>query len=190
MRSLAVARGALFVALPFVVYFALQRFEPRVVGLALLALLLTRLPRRMLTAVWAAGWRALLAAGSVLAIAALLWLANDPAWVRSYPVVINALLFTAFALSLARPPSVVERIARLRHGTLPPEAVAYTRRVTQLWCAFFAANGAIAAWTAFAASPEIWVLYNGLVAYLLIGALFAGEWTYRRLRFGARAGGR
>ena len=58
--------------------------------------------------------------------------------------------------------------------------MAYTRRVTQAWCLFFALNGVVALATALAASDEVWMLYNGLVAYGLIGAMFAGEWLIRR----------
>jgi uncharacterized membrane protein len=45
---------------------------------------------------------------------------------------------------------------------------------------FLGINGALAVYTAFYASREIWALYNGFVAYLLMGALFAGEWLVRR----------
>ena len=56
----------------------------------------------------------------------------------------------------------------------------YTRRVTLAWCAFFVVNGAIAAWTAVYSSREAWVLYNGVIAYLAMGTLFAGERLLRR----------
>jgi uncharacterized membrane protein len=53
--------------------------------------------------------------------------------------------------------------------------------VTQLWCAFFIANGAVAIYTALFGSRDDWALYNGLIAYLLMGGLFGGEWLYRSL---------
>lgn len=180
-------RGVLFAALPFLAYFALQHFQPRVVALLLLALLLLREPGKTFDFLRRAGRRAVLPAAALLALAALLWRGNDPIWVLCYPVFMNALMLGLFAASLWNPPSAVERLARLRHPDLPPESVAYTRQVTRIWCGFFTANGGIAAWTAFAASREAWVLYNGLIAYLLMGALFAGEWLYRRRRFGAEA---
>jgi len=61
--------------------------------------------------------------------------------------------------------------------------VRYTRQVTRIWCAFFAVNALIAAWTALWATREVWALYNGFFAYLAMGALFAGEWILRRRRF-------
>ena len=44
-------------------------------------------------------------------------------------------------------------------------------------------NGAL--YTALYADMKIWALYNGLIAYLLMGALFAGEYLVR-LRVKAR----
>ncbi|MDP2832980.1 MAG: hypothetical protein Q8Q28_06760 [Pseudomonadota bacterium] len=177
---LPLLRGLLFAVLPFLVYFALQHFQPREVAAALLALILLRAPGKVLDFLRRLGARAILPMLAVPALAALLWHSNDPVWVLSYPVFMNALMFSLFAASLLHPPSAIERLARLRHPDLPPEGVTYTRRVTQVWCGFFVVNGSIAAWTAFAATREIWVLYNGLISYLLMGALFAGEWLYRR----------
>ncbi|MCM2209714.1 hypothetical protein MYF61_29305, partial [Klebsiella quasipneumoniae] len=81
-----------------------------------------------------------------------------------------------FGWTLRYPPTLVERLARMREPDLPPSGVAYTRRVTQAWCVFFVCNGTIATITAFAANDRVWALYNGAIAYGLIGAMFAGEW--------------
>jgi uncharacterized membrane protein len=182
-----VLRSVMFAALPFLIYYALQHFQSRTVGLMLLALLLLRAPGKTLNFLRNLGLRAILPAAAFLGVMALLWRSNDPVWVLIYPVFMNVAMLVLFAGSLLKPPSVIERLARLRHPDLPPEGVSYTRRVTQVWCGFFVINGGIAAWTAFAASRETWVLYNGLIAYLLMGALFGGEWLFRRWRFGAEA---
>jgi uncharacterized membrane protein len=84
-----------------------------------------------------------------------------------------------FSWSLLSPPSLIERLARIQHPDLPPEGVIYTRRVTQIWCVFFIVNGSIALVTALWSSFEIWSLYNGLIAYLLMGILFIGEYIVR-----------
>ncbi len=96
-----------------------------------------------------------------------------------YPVLVNSALFVLFTVSLVRPPSVIERIARLRDPELPPAAVVYTRRVTIVWTVFFALNGATALYTALFTPLETWALYNGLIAYVLIGTLFAVEFAIR-----------
>jgi uncharacterized membrane protein len=63
---------------------------------------------------------------------------------------------------------------------LPIAAIAYTRKVTIAWSLFFAVNGLIAWYTAVFASFDTWALYNGAVAYVLIGLMFTAEWLIRR----------
>ncbi|WP_233575469.1 hypothetical protein [Noviherbaspirillum saxi] len=104
---------------------------------------------------------------------------------KLYPVLVNAVMLGMFAYSLAMPPTFIERIARIKEPDLPSIAVAYTRRVTQVWCLFFLVNGSIALLTAVWASPATWSLYNGVIAYVLMGLLFAGEYLVR-LRFKRR----
>ena len=65
-----------------------------------------------------------------------------------YPAIVNGVLLVVFGGSVLYPPTVVERIARLREGALPAEAVRYTRRVTIAWVVFFVSNGGIALYTA------------------------------------------
>jgi uncharacterized membrane protein len=98
---------------------------------------------------------------------------------KLYPVLVNAALLGVFAYSLISPPSMIERFARIREPNLPTRAISYARRVTQVWCMFFAANGVIALMTALWASSATWTLYNGLIAYLMMGLLFAGEYVVR-----------
>jgi uncharacterized membrane protein len=75
---------------------------------------------------------------------------------------------------------MVERIARLHQPDLPTDATPYLRNVTRVWIAFFVFNGAAGLATALWASREVWSLYNGGIAYVLIGLLFAAEWLWRR----------
>ena len=89
-------------------------------------------------------------------------------------------LLAFFALSLWQGPPVVERLARLQEPELDARAIAYTRRVTQVWCAFFLLNGGVALATALWASDATWALYNGLIAYGLMGALMGVEWLVRQ----------
>lgn len=98
---------------------------------------------------------------------------------KLYPVLVNAALLGVFAHSLISPPSMIEQFARIGEPNLPTRAIRYTRRVTQVWCIFFAANGLVALITALWASSATWTLYNGLIAYLMMGLLFAGEYIVR-----------
>ena len=99
--------------------------------------------------------------------------------VRLYPVLMNGAMLAAFAHSLWRPPSMIERFARIAEPELPETGVRYTRAVTWVWVGFFVLNGAIALWTALFAQWGTWALYNGGIAYGAMGALFVGEWAAR-----------
>jgi uncharacterized membrane protein len=170
-------------AYPLLVFLTLQYLQPRMVGLAFVAVLLWRQRAK-----GAALWQGLAGAQKGVALGLLLFsLAvtafNSEALLKLMPVAISAAMLFLFGYSLVRTPSMIERFARLSRPDLPEEGVRYTRRVTWLWCGFFVFNGAIAAWTAQAASRGAWALYNGLISYLLMGCLFAGEWLYRRWRY-------
>jgi len=58
--------------------------------------------------------------------------------------------------------------------------VRYTRKVTVVWCVFFVLNGGAAAYTATSSSDATWALYNGLIAYVLMGCLMGTEWCVRQ----------
>ena len=96
-----------------------------------------------------------------------------------YPVVVNAVMLAVFGGSLWSAMPIVERLARLQEPDLPEKGVRYTRHVTQIWCGFFIINGGIALFTALYADMSLWTAWNGIIAYLLIGFLTAGEWLIR-----------
>lgn len=151
----------------------LGRFEPRWLAVLLCALALLRAfaTRERI-------WLFAAAGTALLALWATAFNASLP--LKLYPALVNAAMLLLFGLSLRFPPTVVERLARLQEPDLPPEAVGYTRRVTQMWCGFFILNGGIAVITALWSSERVWALYNGLIAYVLMGTLFAGEWLVRQ----------
>ncbi|WP_416192504.1 hypothetical protein [Neisseria sp. CCUG12390] len=97
-----------------------------------------------------------------------------------YPVAISLLLLAVFVASLFSGQSAIERLARLQQPDLPPEGVAYTRKVTQIWCGFFVFNAAAAALLAASDQHDWWAVYTGIVSYILMGALLGGEWVYRK----------
>jgi uncharacterized membrane protein len=55
----------------------------------------------------------------------------------------------------------------------------YCREVTKVWCAFFLVNSLVSSWTVFFESLDMWMLYNGFIAYIAIGALFVIEYFVR-----------
>ena len=116
---------------------------------------------------------------SVAAAVGLTALYDRELSVRLYPAFMNAAMLFAFASTLWRGPSMIERFARLMEPDLPASGVRYTRIVTGIWAGFFLINGAIAVWTAVFASWATWTFYNGLVAYIGIAVLSVGELLVR-----------
>ncbi len=180
MRLKSLLRALSWLGYPLLILFGVRVAEPRYVAVMLAAVLLFR--RSGEAARLMAGLsvfdRAVLA--GLIGLAGAVALTNSEWLLRFYPAAMNSGFLLIFAVSLVRPPSMVERFARLREPQLPPRAIPYTRRVTQWWCVFFVVNGAVALYTAIWASRELWALYNGFIAYLLMAALFGGEWLYRR----------
>lgn len=98
-----------------------------------------------------------------------------------YPVLVNLMMLAVFGGSLFAGQTVIEKLARLQQPDLPEKAVRYTRRVTQVWCVFFIINGTLAALLVRLGRYDWWAVYTGVIAYVLMGMLFAGEWLYRKL---------
>jgi len=166
---------------PMVIFFGLRIAEPRHVALVLVAVLLMRRGRQATRLLASLSRIDLAILGGLLLLAGTTAATNSELLLRLYPAAVNLGMLLLFGSSLLAPPSMVERFARLGEPDLPEAAIAYTRCVTQVWCVFCVANGAVATYTALYASRDDWALYNGFIAYLLMGALFAGEWIYRRL---------
>ena len=167
--------GALTLLYPVLIYFGLAHLRPGVFA-ALLAVLVLLRPAGLSSA---ERKRALLPVVIVLCYATLVAILDSALLLRFYPVLMNLLMLAAFSYSLFGDMPMIERIARARGMEITPLAKAYVRRVTQLWCGFFVLNAAIAAYTALHSSWEIWTLYNGFIAYLLVGLLIVGELVFR-----------
>ncbi len=170
----------LLIAYPFLVYFGLQYLEPRYLGLLILALLLMRFLVAHKQLDRTKQLIPVTIAGSALGI--MILILNSSMLVRFNPVLINLMLLLLFAGTLIKPPSMIERFARLAEPYLPEEAIIYTRNVTIVWCIFFVFNAIVAAITTFYATLEIWTLYNGLIAYLLMATIFIIEYAVRQVK--------
>jgi uncharacterized membrane protein len=187
-QLVAVVLGIGVVAYPVAVYAGLTRTGPRTAALLLLLLFVpaaglrvARLKSEKLTTL------ALLplVTVSLLFVSALL---DRGGYILAVPAVMNLLLLVTFGSTLRYGPPMIERFARLKEPDLSDEKVRWCRAWTLVWCAFFVVNGSTAALLAGFAPLEVWTAYTGLVAYALMGLLFAVEWTLRRLRFGASVG--
>jgi uncharacterized membrane protein len=190
----SVLRGTLNVATklayPLVILCAWHWDAPRYIGCLLFVLLW--LQRWTGTGAVAASLRKLTpvdwCVAAVLSVAsAAIVLTNSERLLRLYPSLVNLGLLVVFSATLVRGPSMVEKFARLHNPDPTPQIVRYTRRVTQMWCVFFLLNSVFSVYTALCWRRENWSLYNGALAYGLIGLLLVGEIAWRHLVMQPRA---
>lgn len=127
----------------------------------------------------------LLAAGALIALVAAAVLYAPPLLLFAPPVAINAALAAFFGASLrpGREPVINVFARHEQGGTLPPDLARHARLVTWLWTLLLAAMAAAALALAAFAPLELWSLFANVGVYLLLAALFIGEYCYRRLRY-------
>ncbi|HED2273991.1 TPA: hypothetical protein R4Y08_002747 [Klebsiella quasipneumoniae subsp. quasipneumoniae] len=182
IRSLPVVpllTGILLLAWPFIIWFGLAHnsLQGLLPLMALMLFLRFRQTRRRAGAL-SVVTQIVAVAGMTLCIAS--YLLKTHQLLLFYPVVVNSVMLAVFGGSLWSTMPIIERLARLREPDLPERAVRYTRRVTQIWCAFFIINGGIALFTALYGDLSLWAAWNGMISYLLMGTLMAGEWLVRQ----------
>lgn len=172
--------AAMLLAYPLLVYFGLSQLDLRVLALILIVFGIARVVGILRTESNAPlRTQMIFAAFAMIVVALGSFIFDSADALLFYPVIVNGLLLVLFAASLRKPPSMIERLARLSESDLPPEGVSYTRKVTVVWCGFFVVNGLIALYTALAGDMDMWAFYNGFFSYLLIGLLFGGEYLVR-----------
>ncbi len=173
---------SVFLALiyPLAVYFGLNYFEPRYLAIFLgLILLLRIIPGNSIQKIGNKNQH-LIVTLIIVAIIILALINNSLSGLKLYPAIISFSLLSVFGFSLFKPPTTIERIARLQEPDLSEKGVIYTREVTKIWCVFLFLNGCIALYTAFYTSLSVWTLYNGLISYLIMGSIFVVEMIYRK----------
>lgn len=177
--------GIAVIGYPVLVYFGLTRWSPRVLALVLICILVPAVVIRLRGSQRGA-MRGLASIPLVTVVALVLAAVLDSSgYVLMVPVAINSVLLIAFGGTLrAGSIPMIERFARLQVEELSLEQRAWCRMWTWLWCGFFVVNGCVALGLALAAPLSWWAVYNGLIAYALIGVMFASEWVLRRRRFG------
>ena len=198
-------RLLLAAAYPFLAHAASARGEPRLAALALfdivLILLLAPLLHRR-----AGAWAALAAIGGVL------WWTRDLAALQLplllVPVLFMGLVAWFFARTLRRGRvPLISRIVSALEGVDParlePALQRYTRRLTALWAVALAVLAAVNLVLALVAVPRgigatlgwplpftvteaQWSWFANWLNYGLMGALFVGEYLYRKRRFPGR----
>lgn len=164
----------LFLLYPFIVGYSLAHGHFIWVSALLVLLGGSRLFLKKSDLMWPLTWFAIICGGLSLIL-------KDHAWLKLYPVFMSVGALIIFATTLIKPPSMIERFARLVEPDLPASGVIWTKNVTIVWCGFFILNACIALYTVLFSSTQMWVLYNGFISYLLMGLLFAGEFVLRKI---------
>ena len=124
-------------------------------------------------------WIAALVAIAVVFIVAPALLVFAP------PAAIN-LAFAVFfggTLSAGSEPRIARYARRERGAPLPDDLARYTRALTWIWTIWFVAAAAIGVALAAFASLETWSAFANIASYVVVAALFVGEYAYRRVRF-------
>lgn len=165
--------------------FALLLLIDHVPGFVLIALFATIAGARILLLDNLSGRQRLAATAIVLifCLGAFIAARIDPdlSWLRSYPVLISLAIATWFATTLFQAEPATTRLARLAGMDVPAHRTRYMRVLTGIWMVFLLANAGISGYTAVAGSTSAWALYNGVISYVLMGLLFAGEYLVRQI---------
>jgi uncharacterized membrane protein len=180
--ALVVAATVLSIGYPFAVYFARDAVSARSFVLAAVALVAVRVVTARSQV--ARAWRLPLLLMTFVLIASTLLDAEIAD--KAYPTLMSLAAALVFGWSLYHPPSLIETFARLRRPNLPPTAIDYCRKVTVTWTVWLVINAAIAATLAIWGSLASWTIWTGLLSYLAMGLLFAGEIACRYLILGHR----
>jgi uncharacterized membrane protein len=101
---------------------------------------------------------------------------------RVTPFAVSLTFIAMFASSLKTTP-IIERFARLQKPDLPPDHVAYCRSLTKVWVGVLGANSVLLLVASMIEDKALWTELVGPVSYGMIGAVFAGEYIYRKRRF-------
>jgi uncharacterized membrane protein len=194
-RVITLLSAPLVIGYPVVVYYSLQHYSARGAALVLLVGLTPMVWRfaRARTAIAATrsasgaassrrSWAAL---GPIAAVVLVLAasLTNSVRSLLLVPICINGALLLSFGLTLFEERSLIERFARLQHDDLTPRERRWCRTWTLIWSSFFAFNIVLAVLFAATQSLAWWTFYNGLLAYVVMGLLFATEYIVRKYRF-------
>ncbi len=129
--------------------------------------------------------RALLGVFVVLVLISIPFISEKFSFVKLYPVLVNGIMLCVFGGTFLFPPVMIFRFAvavdkSIKGSPNEKRVEVYCRKVTLVWCCFFAVNGSIALVTALWLPNSVWALYNGCIAYIAMGLLFAGELVVRK----------
>jgi uncharacterized membrane protein len=125
---------------------------------------------------------ALLIAAPLIVISAAAQLAQPLVFLP--PAALNLTVAVLFARTLrSGHEPLISTFARIERGRLEPDLARYTRRLTQVWAAFFVVAAAVSTLLALFATPIVWGWFVAVGNHVAVALLFLGEYLFRRWRF-------
>jgi uncharacterized membrane protein len=183
--------GLALLVYPWAIDAALARFGVRPVAALLLVLTLAggALPRRAAPARLIDLPRVPGFPGAIALLIAAALATGDVRCLFLVPAAVYLWLALLSAASLREPVSLIERAARFIQPRAPEFIRPYCRKVTALWCAFFAVTAAIIAWLVAAGAVDARRAFSSWGLWLPVGALSLVEYVVRKTWFRYYAGG-
>lgn len=167
--------GLATIIYPFFIYYGLSEYGPSVFALILFVLMVIRVVVKG-SYQEPSQWLQLLIIG-IFCCAIILF--KSDVLLRFYPVIMSLGFSLLFAISLTSKTTLVERFAKMAGQDYPQQALGYMRSLTKVWAIILFFNAMIAAYTACCASLKSWTLYNGFLAYFLLGGFVLFEYIFR-----------
>jgi len=100
---------------------------------------------------------------------------------KLYPVFMSFGFFCIFTYSLFTSEPIIESFARLKKKEFSLTELKYIRRLTVFWSGWLLTNTLIALYTVLFCSLDTWLLYNGMISYVISGVIFVVEFLYRKI---------
>jgi len=114
-------------------------------------------------------------------IALLYFCSKDSTSYLYYPVFMNGLMSYLFISSMFRAETLIEKFARKREKNFTPEIQKYCFKLNIYWSILMLIITIISLYTAIKMDTNLWLLWNGLISYLIIGASIGGELVFRKI---------
>ena len=167
--------AAVTVTYPFLVYYGLNQYGPSIFAIFLFILLVLRVVIKG-SYQEPSQWLQLLVIGTFCAVVVFV---GSEQLLRFYPVLMSLGFSALFAFSLTSKTTLVERFAKMSGQDYPEQAIGYMRNLTKVWAILLFFNAIVSGYTACCVSLKFWTLYNGLLAYFLLGGFALGELIFR-----------
>ncbi len=97
-----------------------------------------------------------------------------------YPVFMNALASFLFIESYLKEETLIEKFARKYENDFNAQKKRYCFNLNTYWSILMLTLTLISLYTALAMNKHLWLLWNGLISYLIIGSSILGEYAYRQ----------